>query len=242
MHAGRGLPNLIGWPNKPDVLPPHGRDNRIVRTIIMRIGLTGGIAAGKSAAADYLRTLGAFVIDYDALARRIVSPGGAALPAIVREFGKKALNSDGTLNRSWIAEQVFGRDAKPGMRERLDGIEHPLIYEEARKEEQCAAANGISREPLIVHDVPLLAEVIDTIPFTFDHILTVEAPEEDRIARMIVTRNMTREQAEDRIRHQSSRAEREAIADAVVDSSGDIEQTRQQIDRRIRQWISEAEE
>ena len=151
----------------------------------IRIGLTGGIAAGKSTVAARMRELGALVIDYDGLAHEIVAPGGVALPRIAAVFGPDALLADGSLNRAWLAERVFGRDAAPGARERLDDIEHPLIYAEAARLER--------RNPgakVIVHDVPLLTEVIRSIPFQFDHIVTVEAPEQMRIRRMVATRGM----------------------------------------------------
>ena len=156
----------------------------------IRIGLTGGIAAGKSTVAARMRELGALVIDYDGLAHEIVAPGGVALPRIAAVFGPDALLADGSLNRAWLAERVFGRDAAPGARERLDDIEHPLIYAEAARLER--------RNPgakVIVHDVPLLTEVIRSIPFQFDHIVTVEAPEQMRIRRMVATRGMTERQA-----------------------------------------------
>ena len=95
---------------------------------MMRIGLTGGIAAGKSTVAAQLKQLGALHINYDALAHQIVEPGGVALPQIVAEFGPDALLADGTMNRPWIADHVFGANAAPGARERLDAIEHTLIH------------------------------------------------------------------------------------------------------------------
>ena len=202
---------------------------------VMRIGLTGGIAAGKSTAAARLRALGALHIDYDALARLVVQPGGAALPSIAEAFGPQALLDDGTLNRAWIAEHVFGRAAQPGARERLDAIEHPLIYREAARIE---AAHPEAR--IIVHDVPLLAEVLakGEIPFAFDHIITVEAPIEERIHRMIAERGMTHEQAEDRIRNQSSQAEREAIADIVIDTSQPMSRTCAIINTLYDRWVN----
>lgn len=201
---------------------------------MIRIGLTGGIAAGKSTVASRLTALGALHIDYDALARHVVEPGGAALPAIAREFGPDALNPDGTLDRAWVADRVFGRDATSGARERLDAIEHPLIYAEA-----ACLENGHPGSAVVVHDVPLLAEVIDDIPFRFDHIVTVEAPIETRVARMVSTRGMTREQAEARIRHQSTRAEREAIADVVIDSTQPLERMFDEVDRLYAAWGTE---
>lgn len=211
---------------------------------MMRVGLTGGIAAGKSTVAARLRELGATVIDYDLLARLVVAPGSEGLRRIVAEFGSDALAADGGLDRAWMAGHVFGADAPAGARERLDAIEHPLIYAEASRMERgviaaCDHADGGAGGGtlVVVHDVPLLAEVIDTIPFRFDHIVTVEAPETMRIARMMGERGMSREQAEGRIRNQSSEAARRAIADIVVDSTQSIEQMFEDVDRLYAQWI-----
>lgn len=156
---------------------------------------------------------------------------GVALPRIAAVFGPDALLADGSLNRAWLAERVFGRDAAPGARERLDDIEHPLIYAEAARLER--------RNPgakVIVHDVPLLTEVIRSIPFQFDHIVTVEAPEQMRIRRMVATRGMTERQAADRIRSQSSTAERRELADIVIDSTRPIPDMLAQVDGLYRRW------
>ncbi|WP_242689605.1 dephospho-CoA kinase [Bifidobacterium imperatoris] len=192
---------------------------------IMRIGLTGGIAAGKSTVSARFAELGAVIIDYDALAHRIVEPGGEALTEIAEVFGPEALLVDGTLNRAWMADHVFGAHARPGARERLDAIEHPLIYRLAAQQEQTCTSSDI-----IIHDVPLLAEVIDSIPFSFDHIITVEAPVCMRLDRMIEERGMSLEQAEGRIRHQSSESERRAIADIVIDSAQPMAKMMVQVD------------
>lgn len=216
--------------------------------MMIRVGLTGGIAAGKSTVAARLKALGAVRIDYDAIAHEITAPGGAALSAIAREFGSDALGPDGSLNRAWMAEHVFGAEAATDARERLDAIEHPLIYDEARWQEvnavMAAERRGGEgdRTLVVVHDIPLLAEVIESMPFGFDHVVTVEAPEETRIARMEQTRGMTREQAEDRIRHQSTPEERRKIADAVIDSTQPLEQMFAQVDRLYAGWMAECEE
>jgi dephospho-CoA kinase len=199
--------------------------------VMMRIGLTGGIASGKSTVAARLCELGALHIDYDALARQVVEPGGVALPRIEAEFGPDALASDGTLNRPWIAEHVFGQHAEPGARERLDAIEHPLIYAQA-----AIAERRHPEAKVIVHDVPLLAEVIGTIPFAFDHVVTVEAAESVRINRMVEQRGMSRQQAEDRIRHQPGEAQRGAIADVVIDSTRPLAEMLAQVERLYAQW------
>lgn len=201
----------------------------------MRIGLTGGIAAGKSTVAAHLKECGACLIDYDQLAREVVEPDSEGIRQIAHEFGPEAVQSDGSLNRKWMADHVFSPEAVPDAKQRLDDIEHPLIYRHAQELEQQIAKKS-SSDPIIVHDVPLLAEVIDTIPFKFDHILTVEAPQEIRIQRMVETRGMSRQQAEDRIRHQSSREQREAVADVVIDSTQSIEQMFERLDMLFAQW------
>ncbi|MBW3091395.1 dephospho-CoA kinase [Bifidobacterium sp. 82T10] len=211
----------------------------------MRIGLTGGIAAGKSTASRRLAELGATVIDYDLLARHVVAPGSVGLGRIADEFGPAAIGRDGGLDRAWMADHAFGPNAPDGARERLDAIEHPLIYDEAARLEHDAiaafdhagAGNG-DRTLVIVHDVPLLAEVIGTIPFRFDHIVTVEAPIDVRIARMMGERGMSREQAEGRVRHQSDEATRRGIADVVIDSTQSIEQMFDAVDRLYADWTS----
>jgi dephospho-CoA kinase len=223
---------------------------------MMRIGLTGGIAAGKSTVAQHLNDLGLTVIDYDALARQVVAPGSEGLRRLAQEFGNGAITADGQFNRAWLAEHVFGQQAAPGARERLDAIEHPLIYEAAKRIERSVAGNGSgtcdgsaadnntrSETPaIVVHDVPLLAEVIDAMPFSFAHIVSVEAPAETRIARMMSTRGMSREQALARIRHQSSEAERRALADEVIDATQPIERMFERIDTLVAQWRQELHE
>ncbi|MEJ5922257.1 dephospho-CoA kinase [Bifidobacterium thermophilum] len=206
--------------------------------MVIRIGLTGGIAAGKSTVSSRLRELGATVIDYDALARQIVEPGGAALPRIVKEFGPQAVGADGRLDRSWLAGQVFGPQAGPQARQRLDAIEHPLIFQQAKRLDALAASE--TGDAIIVHDIPLLAEVIEDLPFTFAHIVTVEAPEHVRIERMMRTRGMDRGQAQARIDSQSPRSARLAIADTVVDSDADLPVMLARVDRLYTQWARES--
>ena len=204
----------------------------------MRIGLTGGIAAGKSTVSARLRELGAVLIDYDVLARQVVEPGSIGLRYIAECFGADALTDQGELDRAWMAEHVFSGPDSERLRRKLDDIEHPLIYCEAERVEQSERA--LHPHAVIVHDIPLLAEVIGSIPFRFDRIITVEAPEKTRIERMVATRGMTRGQASDRIRHQSSAAQRLSIADTVIDSAQPLEQMFERIDRLYQQWSEEA--
>lgn len=211
----------------------------------MRIGLTGGIAAGKSTVAARMKEDGAYVIDYDALAREVVKPHAPALERIAQEFGPDALNADGTLDRAWLARHVFATDADPHALERLNAIEHPYIYRAAeeqerqflREYEQCANGRDKARQLVVVHDIPLLADVFNTIPFHFDHIVTVEADEATRVRRMMETRAMSEQQALDRIAHQASDQRRRAISDTFIDASQPMDAMLEQVDRIMAPWL-----
>lgn len=211
---------------------------------LVRIGLTGGIAAGKSTIAAHLRTRGMYVIDYDQLAHEVTEPSSPLMQEIVREFGSDALDVQGGLNRAWMAQHVFADDLEAvRARKRLESLIHPAVYECAQSLEQVymqyAQAERL-RSPLqlcVVHDVPLLAHVISKIPFVFDHIITVEAPVEVRIERMVVNRGFTKEQAKARIANQVSQAQRLAIADGVIDATRTIEQMFEDVDILIASWL-----
>ena len=217
---------------------------------MMRIAVTGGIAAGKSTVVNHLRSLGAFVIDYDVLARKVVEPRSAVLRGIVSIFGEDAVLNDGSLNREFIAEHIFGySDESCENRKKLESLIHPAIYDCAKtlegeyiseysrkisKEDCCERA---SLRSVIVHDIPLLAQVIDSIPFSFDYIITVEAPKDVRIARMISERKMSQNQAEQRISNQVEEIERKKIADFVVDSTKPMEVMLKSVDSKIKTWM-----
>lgn len=206
--------------------------------VVIRIGLTGGIAAGKSTVSAKLCELGAVLVDYDLLARRVVEPGSIGLQRIAECFGSDALTDRGELNRAWMAEHVFSGSDAERKRKMLDGIEHPLIYELAVQLEHEAVEADC--QAVVVHDIPLLAEVIVSIPFEFDHIVTVEAPEQVRVGRMMATRGMSESQAWNRVIHQSSMEQRLAIADEVIDSTQPLEQMFEHIDMLMKRWRTEA--
>lgn len=187
----------------------------------VRVGLTGGIASGKSTVSAILAELGAVVIDADALAREVVARGTPGLDAVVAEFGPGLLTPDGDLDRPAMGALVFG-DA--GARKRLEGIIHPLVH--ARSAELEAAA---SPRAVVVHDIPLLAEVGRA--GSFDAVIVVDAPPELQVTRMVEDRGWAREDAESRIAAQATRGDRLAIATHVVDNTGSLEELREQVER-----------
>ena len=189
------------------------------------IGLTGGIASGKSTVASRLVEHGAVLVDADVLAREVVEPGTPGLTEIERVFGSSVIAADGSLNRPALGAIIFADSAK---REALNAITHPAIWKRAK--ELFAVAEAENPDVVIVYDVPLLAEAAADRPMTFDRIVVVEADIETRIERMVQLRGMSRTEAEGRLRAQASDAERRKFADAVIDSNGTLEHTLEQVD------------
>ncbi|WP_148574373.1 dephospho-CoA kinase [Nocardioides caldifontis] len=185
----------------------------------MRVGLTGGIASGKSAVSAVLRELGAVVIDGDQLAREVVAKGTPGLDAVVEEFGDAVLTAHGELDRPAMARIVFSDEEA---RKRLEAIVHPLVYEEVRRLETEAPEGAV-----VVHDLPLLAE--SGRAGTFDAVLVVDAPEELQVQRMVERRGWTEEEARARMAAQATREQRRAIATHVIDNSGTLEELRAQV-------------
>lgn len=189
----------------------------------LRIGLTGGIAAGKSTAARRFAELGAVVIDADLLAREAVAAGSPGLARVVEEFGPEVLTEDGSLNRQALGAIVFGDDAA---RERLNGIVHPEVRRLAATREQEAIEAG---ERVIVQDIPLLIEVGRAKDF--DLLVVVHAPAAVRRQRLIEGRGMTAEDADRRIAAQVSDDERVAVADVLLDGGGGKDDLRVEVDK-----------
>lgn len=186
----------------------------------MRVGLTGGVASGKSSVADILRELGAVIIDGDVLAREVVERGTPGLARVVEAFGDDILTADGDLDRPRLGAIVFN-DAE--QRRRLEAIVHPLVFERYAELE---AATG--PDDLVVHDIPLLAEAGRA--HEFDAVIVVDVPDEVRIERMLRDRGWTRDDAESRIASQATREQRLAIATHVVDNAGTREQLRARVE------------
>ncbi|WP_121252712.1 dephospho-CoA kinase [Nocardioides ferulae] len=185
----------------------------------MRVGLTGGIASGKSTVAAMLRELGAVVIDADQLARDVVARGTPGLAAVVEAFGPQLLTEDGELDRAAMGRLVFA-DAE--LRRRLESIVHPLVFERIVALEEQAPPGS-----LVVHDIPLLAETGRADDF--DAVLVVDAPHELQVARMVRDRGWTAEEAESRIAAQASREQRRAIATHVVENTATRDDLRERV-------------
>jgi dephospho-CoA kinase len=179
---------------------------------VFRVGLTGGIGAGKSEVSKRLAAQGAIVIDADAIAREVVEPGTPGLAEVVATFGPEVLLPDGHLDRPRLGDIVF---TDPQLRAKLNGIIHPLVGARMRELEESAGPGAI-----VVHDVPLIAE--NNLAGTYDLVVVVDVPPRLQLDRLVRHRGMTREQARARMDAQASRADRLAIAGIVIDNSGSL--------------------
>ncbi len=177
--------------------------------VALRVGLTGGIGSGKSTVAQMLAGLGAHLVDTDAIARQLTADGGAALPAIQQAFGDAVFDGAGHLNRVALRERVFGDD---GQRRRLESLLHPLIGEQAQQQ---AAAGVSSGAPMIVFDVPLLAESSHWRA-RVDRVLVVDSNEATQIQRVAARPGWSEDAARRVMATQATRAARRAMADAVL--------------------------
>ena len=183
------------------------------------VGLTGGIASGKSYVASLLTEFGASTIDADQVAREVVVPGAPGLVQVVGAFGYEILLSSGELDRAKLGAIVF---ADPKKRLELEGILHPLI--KARTTQLI----GEQASEIVVYAVPLLVEA--NVDYPFDAIITVEAGVENQVSRLMQSRSMAESDARARIEAQTSASDRESRANFVIDSSGTKEQTKRQVE------------
>jgi dephospho-CoA kinase len=173
------------------------------------IGLTGGIAAGKTTVAAHWVSLGGIEIDADKLAREVVEPGTKGLKQIREVFGESVFNTEGSLDRQKLGEIIFN-DAKK--RAALEEIIHPLVRQRASE-----LLAELPENSMVIYTVPLLVEANVSLPF--DVIVSVEAPEADRVKRLVSSRGMSSEQALARIKSQASAIERAAAADYILNSN-----------------------
>jgi dephospho-CoA kinase len=193
----------------------------------MNIGLTGGIACGKSTVSRLLASRGAIVIDADILAREVVEPGAPALAEVVRIFGPDMLHEDGTLNRKQLGKVVFDNEAK---RKRLEELLHPAIIQ--LMQERMAEAERLQPDKLVVADVPLLYEA--QMEDMFQEVLVVAASREVQLERLMQRDGLSGEEAELRIDAQMPLEWKKEWADVIIDNSGPPEETERQVEQYLR--------
>lgn len=187
----------------------------------MRVGLTGGVASGKSTVAAILAGLGAVVIDADVLAREVVAPGTAGLGEIAKAFGDQVLTPDGELDRPAMGALVF---ADPARRAELEAIIHPRVRARAAELESAATPGQV-----VVHDIPLLTETGQGT--SFDAVVVVDVPTRVQLNRMVQDRGMSRVNAQARIDAQATREQRSAIATHVIVNTGSVEDLRLRVEQ-----------
>lgn len=180
---------------------------------MVKVGLTGGIGAGKSEVSRLLASYGAVIVDADKIAREVVEPGTPGLAAVVEEFGDGVLAPDGTLDRPKLGGIVF---ADPEKLKALNAIVHPLVG--ARSAELEAAAGP---DAVVVHDVPLLTE--NGLAPLYDLVVVVDAAPQTQLDRLVRLRGMAEDEAKSRMAAQATREQRLAVADLVIDNNGPLE-------------------
>ncbi|MEV0264400.1 dephospho-CoA kinase [Streptomyces sp. NPDC050617] len=186
---------------------------------MLKVGLTGGIGAGKSEVSRLLASYGAVVVDADKIAREVVEPGTPGLAAVAAEFGPEVLAADGSLDRPALGAVVF---ADPDRRAALNAIMHPLVG--ARSAELEAAAGP---DAIVVHDVPLLAE--NGLAPLYEAVVVIDADPRTQLDRLVRLRGMTPDDARARMSAQATREERLAVADLVIDNDGPLDALEPQV-------------
>ena len=192
-----------------------------------RVGLTGGIASGKTTVANLFEALGATIVDTDLLAREVVAPGSPLLPEIAAHFGADVLAADGSLDRRALRSRVF---ADPAERRWLEQLTHPAIRE--LTDSRSAAARGA----YVMVAIPLLVETAGAK--RFDRVLVVDCDPEIQLARLQARDGSTRAEAQRVLAAQATRAERLAVADDVIRNDGDIASLRDQVEKLHRQYVA----
>ncbi|MBR6472155.1 MAG: dephospho-CoA kinase [Firmicutes bacterium] len=190
------------------------------------IGLTGGIGSGKSTVSAYLRSKGCYIIDADEISRAVTGPGGPALEPILMEFGIKVFNSDGTLDRTALAYQVFSDEEK---RKKLEDIVVTMVINEFHAQIEHLKEDGF--DGVAVFDAPLLFEF--GLEQFCDETWFVNASTETRIARVMRRDGVTRKQVIDRINNQMPSTEKEKLADYIISNSLDEDWLYEQLDRHL---------
>ncbi|MFI8068509.1 dephospho-CoA kinase [Streptomyces sp. NPDC086033] len=186
---------------------------------MLKVGLTGGIGAGKSEVSRLLVEHGAVLIDADRIAREVVAPGTPGLAAVVQAFDEDVLAEDGTLDRPKLGSIVF---SDPDRLAVLNSIVHPLVGARSRELESAAAEDAV-----VVHDVPLLAE--NALAPLYDLVVVVDASPETQLDRLVRLRGMTEQDARARMAAQATREKRLEIADVVIDNDVPLEDLRRRV-------------
>lgn len=192
------------------------------------IGITGGIASGKSSVSQYLKELGFTIVDADVASRAVVEPGEEAYLQVVKAFGEDLILSDGSIDRAKLGSIIFHDQEK---RLLLNSIVHPAVRNWMRVETEKALATGAET---VFMDIPLLFE--SKLTFMVEKTLLIYVDESVQLERLMNRNTLTKPDALARIRSQMPLKDKKALADAVVDNNGDIEETKKQVDEVLKKW------
>ncbi|GAA1509087.1 dephospho-CoA kinase [Streptomyces albidochromogenes] len=195
---------------------------------MLKVGLTGGIGAGKSEVSRLLVSYGAVLIDADKIAREVVEPGTPGLAAVVEAFGQDVLAADGTLDRPKLGSIVFADASRLAT---LNAIVHPLVGARSAELEGEAGDGAV-----VIHDVPLLTE--NALAPLYDLVVVVDASPKTQLDRLVRLRGMTEDEARARMAAQATREQRLAIADLVIDNDGPLEALEPQV-RKVWEGLAE---
>ncbi|WP_415951021.1 dephospho-CoA kinase [Streptomyces sp. KLOTTS4A1] len=186
---------------------------------MLKVGLTGGIGAGKSSVSEMFEAYGAVLIDADRIAREVVAPGTPGLAAVVEAFGEEILAEDGSLDRPRLGSIVF---ADPERLAVLNGIVHPLVGARSAELERAADEDAV-----VIHDVPLLTE--NGLAPLYDVVIVVDASPQTQLDRLVRLRGMTEQDAKARMAAQATREQRLETADLVIDNDGPLDALEPQV-------------
>jgi dephospho-CoA kinase len=187
----------------------------------LRLGLTGGIASGKSTVSRIFAELGAIIIDSDVLAREVVAPGTEGLAEVVAAFGDEVLTATGEMDRARVGAIVF---ADPAKRKVLEQVIHPRVFMRELEIDEAAGEHDV-----VINDIPLLVETNQAD--RFDAVVVVDVPTELQVERMVRDRGMSVEEAEGRIAAQASREQRLAVATYVIENTGTLDDLRKRVEQ-----------
>lgn len=192
------------------------------------IGITGGIASGKSTVSLYLQELGFTIVDADLASRAVVEPGEEAYHQVVEAFGEDILLTDGNIDRVKLGSIIFNDQEK---RLLLNGIVHPAVRNWMRVKTEAALASG---EETVFMDIPLLFE--SKLTFMVDKTLLIYVDEQVQLERLMNRNGLSETEALARINSQMPLADKKALADAVLDNNGDINETKRQVKAILSEW------